>query len=190
VSVALPRWGRGGTPRLLRLMTPWLQRLDARDRAIFSRLCLSPACRGGTRAFWSFVTHLGGARASIGLTILALVLPTVHVAQVWDTLLLLGWSHLAVQIVKRTVGRPRPQLTDGLESLIEIPDRFSFPSGHSCAAMAVAIGFSTAFPALAIPLLILALLVGFSRVMLGVHYPGDVVVGQAIALLTAYPLLG
>jgi undecaprenyl-diphosphatase len=56
--------------------------------------------------------------------------------------------------------------------------------------MAVAIGFSTAFPALAIPLLILALLVGFSRVMLGVHYPGDVVVGQAIALLTAYPLLG
>jgi len=171
-------------------MTPWLQRLDARDRAIFSRLCLSPASRAGTRAFWSFVTHLGGARASIGLTILALMLPTVHVAQVWDTLLLLGWSHLAVQIVKRTVGRPRPQLTEGIESLIEIPDRFSFPSGHSCAAMAVAIGFSTAFPALAMPLLILALLVGFSRVMLGVHYPGDVVVGQAIALLTAYPLLG
>lgn len=170
-------------------MTPWLQRLDARDRAIFSRLCLSPSCRGSTRAFWSVITHLGGARASIGLSLLALLVPSVQFAQVWATLLLLGWSHLVVQVVKRTVGRPRPRLDEGLESLIDIPDRFSFPSGHSCAAMAVAIGFSTAFPALAVPLLVVAMLVGFSRVMLGVHYPGDVVVGQAIALLTAYPLL-
>lgn len=170
-------------------MTPWLQLLDARDRAIFSRLCLSTACRGETRAFWSFVTHVGGARASIGLTLAALVLPAVRWTQVWETLLLLGASHLAVQVVKRTVGRPRPRSTDGFASLVEIPDRFSFPSGHSCAAMSVAIGFSVAFPSLAIPLLVLAMLVGFSRVMLGVHYPGDVVVGQAIALLTAYPLL-
>lgn len=170
-------------------MTPWLQRLDARDRAMLTRLCLSPSCGSGTRVFWSFITHLGGARASIGLSLLALLIPEVRVPHVWSTLLLLGWSHLAVQVVKRTVGRPRPQLTSGLESLIEVPDRFSFPSGHSCAAMAVAIGFSTAFPALAVPLLIVALLVGFSRVMLGVHYPGDVVVGQVIALLAAYPLL-
>jgi len=170
-------------------MTPWLQRLDASDRAMFARLCLSPASRGSTRAFWSLVTHLGGARASIGLSIAALLHPSVQLMHVWHTLLLLGGSHLVVQLVKRTVGRPRPTTNMHFESLVDVPDRFSFPSGHSCAAMAVAIGFSVALPSLALPLLALSMLVGISRVMLGVHYPGDVVVGQAIALLTAYPLL-
>jgi undecaprenyl-diphosphatase len=76
-----------------------------------------------------------------------------------------------------------------IEALIQVPDRFSFPSGHACAAMAVAVGFASAFPALAPLLLVLAAVVGFSRVALGVHYPGDVLVGQAIALLCAVPMI-
>jgi undecaprenyl-diphosphatase len=65
------------------------------------------------------------------------------------------------------------------------PDRFSFPSGHAAASMSVAVGYGVTFPVLALPLLLLALLVGFSRVRLGVHFPGDVLAGQALALLTA-----
>src|SRR6185295_10084047 len=94
-------------------------------------------------------------------------------------------SHLVVQLVKRTVNRPRPSLREATASLVPEPDKFSFPSGHSCAAMAVCFAYALAFPAFALPLIGLAMLVGASRVFLGVHYPGDVVVGQAIAIVSA-----
>ena len=111
-------------------------------------------------------------------------------ALAWRTLCLLGLSHLIVQVVKRSVGRPRPSARASSGALVLIPDRFSFPSGHACAAMALAVGLASTMPMLTVPLLVLALLVGLSRVMLGVHYPGDVLMGQAIALISAYPMLG
>jgi undecaprenyl-diphosphatase len=93
-------------------------------------------------------------------------------------------SHLVVQAMKRSVNRERPPTTP----LIPCPDRFSFPSGHATAALAVALSYGIAFPVLAPMLVSTALVVGWSRVVLGVHYPGDVVVGQGIALATVVVL--
>jgi undecaprenyl-diphosphatase len=45
------------------------------------------------------------------------------------------------------------------------------------------------FPHASFPLVALAVLVGASRICLGVHYPGDVLVGQAIALGTGSAIL-
>lgn len=94
-------------------------------------------------------------------------------------------SHLFVQIVKRTVVRSRPAKVERFVSLVNEPDCFSFPSGHATASMSVALVYGSAFPVWAAPLLLLALLVGFSRVRLRVHYPSDVLVGQLIAGATA-----
>jgi len=171
-------------------MSQWLNHLDARDRALFARLALTSHTALSLRRFWVMLTHLGGARVSIALAVMQLILSRGSIAVTSRTLCLLALSHLVVQLIKRSVGRPRPTAGEASAALVLIPDHFSFPSGHACAAMAIAVGLASVLPSLTVPLLILALLVGFSRVMLGVHYPGDVLMGQAIALMSAYPILG
>lgn len=86
-----------------------------------------------------------------------------------------------VVIVKRAVRRARP----ALDIQVSIPpDRFSFPSGHTAAAFAVAVAMSGAMPLLVPPLLVMAIVVGYGRMYLGVHYPLDVGAGAAIGLVT------
>lgn len=162
-----------------------LTRLDAHDRALYSRWCIGPAAPRRARLAWTTLTHLGGATCSVLAALVPLLLATGALrAAALRALVTLLLSHLVVQAVKRTVGRPRPSRHATASALIAEPDRFSFPSGHACAAMAVAFVYAMAYPAFAAPLLVVAWLVGVSRTCLGVHYPGDVFVGQAIAIGT------
>lgn len=170
---------------VLRLVTPrLLSRLDARDRALYARWRLSDVEGTGEiadRAFWTFLTHLGGATAMILAALAPLAfdaLAPVGGTAAWSLLL----SHLVVQVMKRNLLRERPSERLDVDAHVRIPDQFSFPSGHSTSAMSVAFAYAVAFPGLAVPLLTFAAAVGFSRVRLGVHYPGDVLAGQAIAV--------
>lgn len=166
----------------------FLNRLDAHDRALFARLIRNRDAPP-RRWLWTALSHLGGARASMTLCVLPFIARVVPFRIAWKALLAVGVSHAVVQIIKRCAARERPAKRLSLTALIHEPDCFSFPSGHSCAAMAVAASFAMALPAASLPLLCAAMLVGLSRVMLGVHYPGDVVAGQGIALVTTYAIL-
>ncbi|WP_051684159.1 phosphatase PAP2 family protein [Blastococcus sp. URHD0036] len=91
-------------------------------------------------------------------------------------------AHAAGVIVKRVVRRVRPQLDD-VPALVRTPSRLSFPSAHSCSTAAAAVGFSPMVGRLPMAGLTGAMLV--SRVLLGVHYPSDVLSGAALGAGTA-----
>lgn len=163
-----------------------LSRLDARDRALFARWTIDQDAAG--RRAWVALTHLGGALCTIAAAGVPLLASGAtggawHAAAV-RAAIGLSVSHALVQLIKRHVIRERPPIAVSGHALVGIPDAFSFPSGHATAAMAVAFAYGLAYPSLAPPLIALAAAVGFSRVALGVHYPGDVLAGQAIAVLT------
>ncbi len=164
--------------------TSLIARLDARDRALFLRCTFVATSSRASLLGWTLLTHVGGVTCSLAAVLLPLVMGGPLATAARHALATVVLSHLLVQLVKRTVGRPRPSRGLSTVSLAAEPDRFAFPSGHSAASMSVAIAYAVAFPTLAAPILMLAALVGMSRVFLGVHYPGDVLVGQLLAALT------
>jgi undecaprenyl-diphosphatase len=86
--------------------------------------------------------------------------------------------------LKITTRRPRPSdVIPEIQHRVRPPDRFSFPSGHTASAFAVARLLSAFYPFCAIPCYTFASLVGISRVRNGVHYPGDVIAGFILGMV-------
>jgi undecaprenyl-diphosphatase len=133
-----------------------------------------------------WLTHLGGARFTLatGLALLPFGGATTRLGL--TVLLANTLSHAAVQVLKRTVVRARPCDPNGQSlALVNLPDPFSFPSGHTAAAVSVAATLTFAEPLLGPVLLPLAALVGYSRVYLRVHYLSDVLAGAGVGLAGA-----
>jgi undecaprenyl-diphosphatase len=140
------------------------------------RLYVLSATRGGDGWLWY----------AMGLVILALGGKTrfeaLGAAGLSSALSVVLFSRL-----KRLTGRRRPcQIAPHCWATLLPPDQFSFPSGHTMTAFAVAVPLSLFYPSLSIGLLFCALSIATSRIVLGMHFLSDVVAGALIGTGLGY----
>jgi len=86
-------------------------------------------------------------------------------------------AHAASIVVKRVVRRPRPD-DPSVQVLVGTPSKLSFPSSHAASTTAAAVVYSELTGRRLEPVLVPPMLA--SRLVLGVHYPSDVLAGAAL----------
>ena len=96
-------------------------------------------------------------------------------------------SILLFMWLKRLAGRRRPcHIEPHCWATLLPPDQFSFPSGHTMTAFAVAVPLALFYPSLAIGVFFCALSIAMSRILLGMHFLSDVVAGALIGTGLGY----
>lgn len=137
-------------------------------------------------SFMKIVTFLGkGGWFWILCAVVLLAIPKTRKTGYAAVFSLIFGAIVTNLLLKNIVARPRPFAEiEALIPLIAKPTDFSFPSGHTTASFAVALVMFRMLPKkIGIPAVVLAALVAFSRLYLGVHYPTDVLVGFLVALM-------
>lgn len=93
-------------------------------------------------------------------------------------------------ILKNTIRRPRPtRRLIGFKLNHKAADEFSLPSGHTAAAFLIATLLSFHYPLLQPVFFLIAGMIGFSRVLLGVHYPSDIAAGILLGYCSALAVI-
>jgi undecaprenyl-diphosphatase len=94
---------------------------------------------------------------------------------------------LIFQAVKPVSRRRRPcEIEPHCWAVISPPDRFSFPSGHAMTSFAIAVAVGGFYPQYQPGLLAVAALIAASRIVVGMHFLTDVVVGALMGALIGY----
>ncbi len=99
-----------------------------------------------------------------------------------------GVAGIFSYVIKKLVSEPRPYEVDARIAQWSVGGGFSFPSGHTTEAFATATAMVLLYRSwkVALPAYSWALLIGYSRMHLGVHYPFDVLAGMIIGISCAY----
>lgn len=144
--------------------------------------------RGTWDIFWIVITKLAdGGWFWIALGVILCIFRKTRMIGMTLLLSLLINACITNLTLKNLIARPRPfQVCEDLVTLVPKPGSFSFPSGHT------SVSFAGAFVLLrmvkkryAVPAFLLAILIGFSRMYVGVHYPTDVIGGFCVGVVSS-----
>jgi len=148
-----------------------------------NRLCT----RHGVRRVFAVVSRLGDGL--FWYLLMAVLVAVEGAAGLFASLHMAATGAVALamyKVLKRWTRRPRPFAADGrIRAWVAPLDEFSFPSGHTLHAVSFALVAIAHYPALAWLVLPFAAAVGVSRVVLGLHYPSDVLAATAIGCALA-----
>ena len=160
--------------------------LDHQERATCQRLNRWSRRRKARTAF-AVVSRLGDGVFWYALMLAMLAAGGAAMLEPVAKMLLSGGAGLAVYtLLKRRLARERPWLRHpGIELAAAPLDRYSFPSGHTLHAVLFTVWVAALMPQWLWIALPFAVLVGLSRVILGLHYPSDVLAGAALGYLVA-----
>ena len=135
---------------------------------------------------FSILTHIGSALMTLSICLMMVIFGNQDVRSIGIiSLLSLTISHVIVQSLKYAIRRQRPTDDISRENYTILFDRYSFPSGHATAAFSIATTVSLSLPLFSIIAFPLALMIGLSRIYIGVHYLTDVLAGFTIATVTS-----
>lgn len=140
------------------------------------------------------ITYLGSYGSYIFLLIISFLILRKKILIPFFMTCSVGGSGVINKIVKAFIKRPRPT-----SALIAIPDSYSFPSGHTmCSVMFymylihlvnVYVTDKTLKNILRVVLVLIPVLIGYSRIYLGVHYATDVIAGAIMGVVTYFPFI-
>ncbi|AKC88123.1 phosphoesterase [Pseudoxanthomonas suwonensis] len=143
--------------------------------------------RGAVRRYFAVVSRLGDGVFWYGLMGALVVFDGLQGLSASVHLAATGVVALTLyKRLKRWTRRPRPFTADGrIRAWVAPLDEFSFPSGHTLHAVAFSVVALAYYPWLAALLIPFTASVAVSRVVLGLHYPSDVLAATAIGSLLA-----
>jgi undecaprenyl-diphosphatase len=160
-------------------------------------MCVA-ANRWGTRravgVFFGIISRLGDGVFWYALMLVLALVGGRHGVLAAAQMAVTGLAALMLyRLLKRWTRRPRPYRScPGVIAHVPPLDEFSFPSGHTLQAVSFTVVALAWYPVLAPLLLTFTALVGASRVILGLHYPSDVLaatlIGSALGLLSLWVL--
>ena len=132
---------------------------------------------------WRVITFFGEKGWFwIALAVLLLIIPKTRYIGIPAVISFVIAAGINSVFLKDIIGRIRPfEFSNLIQPLVERPDSFSFPSGHTVTSFAVALILLRGDKRIGIPAVIFAALIGFSRMYLGVHYPTDIIAGFLLA---------